>query len=250
MQIIVQGLAVSYEEQGSGPGILLLHGWGSNLRVFDGITAAMADAFRVVRFDWPGFGGSQTPPPTWGIQEFAAFTKAFCDKIGLLPQAIIGHSMGGQVAVRLVGSQLLQPTHLVLIGAAAVRPARSLRTNSYMLAAKTGKLLLGKTALGARLRKRLYASAGTEDYLGTHGMQEIYGRIVNPREDQRELARNIKIPALLIWGDRDQDTPLERARLLEAAIPDARLEVVPGAGHYVMLDASPVVTRLLREFLS
>jgi pimeloyl-ACP methyl ester carboxylesterase len=187
------------------------------------------------------------PPLDWGVDDFAGFVVAFCDKLKLKPDVLIGHSFGGQLAVNLVGKGLIEPKELILLAASAVRPDKTSRDLAYNSVAKVGKRLVPPGPLARKLRERLYGAAGTTDYLESGPMQPVYRRIVG--EDQRDNAAKITCPTLLIWGDNDQDAPLERGRLLHKAIPGSRLEVIPGAGHYAYLDEPEAVMKLIKEGL-
>lgn len=247
MKLLVDGLAVNYDDTGKGPVILMLHGWGSNLQVYDNLTLQLKKNYRVVRFDWPGFGGSELPKTTWGIDEFTVFAAAFCAKLGVSPDILVGHSMGGQTAVHLVGSGQLKPQKLILLAASAVRPAQGTREMLYKLIAKSGKHLV-RGRLAERLKHRLYRQTGTSDYLNSGQMQASYRQIVT--QDQTGLARNITIPTLVLWGDQDNDAPLERGKLLASIINHSQLEVLPGAGHYMFVDEPERSLQIINEFLS
>lgn len=248
-QLIIDGLATSYTDQGTGPVVLMIHGWGSSGAAYDVLAAAVAKHHRVVRLDLPGFGGSQLPPTTWGIPEYSLHTVVFCHKLGISPQAVIGHSMGGQMALYLVGQGLLRPQRLVLFGASGVRDAHTLRQRLTVLLAKTGKLATRPfPRLAHRLRTSLYQANGNTEYLeATPQLAANYRRVIT--EDQRANAANTHIPTLLIWGEDDADTPLRNAHILQRIIPGSTLEVLPGAGHFVFLDKPADSERLVLEFI-
>lgn len=246
MNTIVDGLLTRYSDEGEGPLILMLHGWGSNLSVYDGLASALVKKHRIVRFDWPGFGGTQKPATAWGVEAFAAFCEGFCIKLDIRPDAIVGHSMGGQTAVNIVGRGALTPKKLVLLAASAVRPQPGAREQLFKVAAKFGKKVVpSKMQSGAKAK--LYQAAGTTDYLQTQSMAPSYQMII--REDQLKWAREIKVPTLLVWGDADVDAPPERAAMLSQAIQGSDLKLFKDAGHFVFLDQPEGVTKLLTEFI-
>ena len=247
MKIIVDGLATEYTENGSGPSIVLLHGWGSSADVFVDLITNLAQKHRVFAINLPGFGGSEQPKTVWGIKDYAYFVAAFCKKFGLRPEAILGHSLGGQIAVHIVGNELLDPDKLILIGAAALRPKLSAKKRSIKFLAKTGKSILGKSALGEAAKKRLYGSIGSSEYLDSPAMQPIYRRVIT--EDQSEAAERIDCQTLLLWGASDTDTPLDHGKKLASLITRSELKVNPG-GHFIFLDAANDVNAAIMEFLN
>ncbi len=247
MNVILNGLNVHYQVHGSGPVMLMLHGWGSDLQVYDHVAESFYESHQVVRFDWPGFGRSQAPSSDWGIDEYAAFTRAFCHKISIEATVLVGHSMGGQTAVNLVGRRQIKPQKLVLLAASAVRPQPTSREKAYKVVAKLGKLVVRNQAIARRLKTRLYSHAGTMDYLNSGVMQASYRRIIT--QDQREYAAKISVPTLLLWGDHDTDAPLARGKLLHQTIPHAQMEVLPGAGHYLFLDEPKATIASMKRFI-
>jgi pimeloyl-ACP methyl ester carboxylesterase len=154
MKAIINGLATSYTENGTGTSILILHGWGSSSDVFDDMIQKLSTNHRVVALNLPGFGGSEQPKTVWGVKDYAYFVTAFCKKQDLRPDILLGHSLGGQIAVHIVGNELLDPAKLILIGAAALRPLPSLKKRSIQTIAKVGKTVLGNSKLGQTVKKR------------------------------------------------------------------------------------------------
>lgn len=247
MQVIVGATALTYEDSGHGPVMLLLHGWQDSLRTFDPLVADLAPHFRVVRLDLPGFGQSQLPPSSWGLAEYVDTVEGFLDKLGLKPAVLVGHSLGGRVLIKGVGAGRLSAGHLVLLASAGIGKSKSLRNRAFGLAAKTGKLLAAALPASARrsLRQKLYSAAGS-DYLGAGELKAVFVRIV--REDLRAAASQIKVPTLLIWGDRDSETPLADGHLLHRLIAGSRLEIIAGAGHFLHHNEPARIAALIREF--
>src|SRR3989338_8464939 len=102
--MIVDNLATEYADQGQGPVILMLHGWGGSLHGFDLLVNDLVQNHRVIRLDLPGFGGTDAPTETWNLDNYISFTKNFVNKLFPVDpsspgssgwnsiEAIIGHS--------------------------------------------------------------------------------------------------------------------------------------------------------------
>jgi len=246
MQVVVKGHAVTYQQTGHGPDVLLLHGWGSDLHAFDPLVPELVEKFRVTRFDWPGFGGSEVPTSDWGVPEYAEFLAAFMAKKKLESPTIIAHSFGGRVVLNAL-ARGLKLHKLVLVGSGGV-PAAAGRRAGYRAVAKVGKvatvLLPG---VRQKLRKKLYPHAGATDYLTAGPLRETFKRTVsfNSLPD----AAKVKVPALLIWGAEDAETPVAQGEQLHQAISGSRFEIIYQAGHYVWLDQPKAVEQLLEEWL-
>lgn len=249
--VIVNGLAAAYRTDGSGPAVLLLHGWGSSLDAFEGIARELAADYQVVRVDLPGFGGSEMPKSDWYIQDYAEWVQAFLQKVGVAElHAVMGHSFGGRISIKAVSHGLFMAQKLVLMGSAGVRQSQTARNRAYKAIAKIGKAITAippLTVLQPRLKKALYKSAGATDYLNAGAMKQIFLNTIN--EDLQADARAITTPALLVWGENDTETPPAQGVQLASCIQGSQLKVLPAAGHYVFIDAQPQVMQLLKQFL-
>jgi pimeloyl-ACP methyl ester carboxylesterase len=244
----IAGLSTRYLVRGSGPAVLVLHGWGASIETVFPIVAGLERVGTVYALDLPGFGQSAPPPQPWGVEEYQAFVASFMDVLGIERASIVGHSNGGRIAIGIASTEPRRVTKLVLVNSAGIRPKRTLRWYRRVAMAKLGKYaarLLGGP--GERLRALLIRRAGSTDYLAAGAMRPTLVRLVN--SDLREHLPRIAVPTLLIWGADDTDTPLSAARLMEKLIPDAGLVVFEGAGHYSYLDQSSRFATVVSHFL-
>lgn len=251
MKLIVENLALNYLDEGKGAVVLMLHGWASELTTFDNLARELAQSYRVVRLNLPGFGGSEPPADTWGVGEYAQFVKKFLQKLQINDNlyGLIGHSLGGRIAIEAVGAGTLSPKRLVLLGSHGIRESSSLRNRLFWLAAKAGKvvaIILPKRWQGC-LRGRLYRTAGSSDYLQAGSMRAIFSKIIN--QDARAQAAQITVSTLLIYGEHDQETPVRYGKIFNGCIPGSRLKVIKSASHYVHQDQPEQVKELIRAFL-
>jgi pimeloyl-ACP methyl ester carboxylesterase len=250
MQIVVDDLLVQYEQSGSGGRVvLLLHGWGDDVRSWQALMAELAQTYHVVALNLPGFGGSQIPPEAWGLDEYGHFLAHFVEHIDLRPNIIIGHSNGGAIAIKGVASGALVADKLILLASAGVRSHNQGRKLLLKAVAKTGKavtLALPGTAR-QKLRRHLYAQAGSELLLVPQ-MEATFKKVVG--EDIISAAQKITIPTLLIYGEQDTATPPLYGRLLHEAIAESVFEVVGSAGHFVHHDQPATVGRLIKDFMA
>ncbi|MDL2341918.1 MAG: alpha/beta hydrolase [Patescibacteria group bacterium] len=249
MNVVVNDLLVHYELQGQGKPVLLLHGWGDSLTGLTGLRKSLATSFQVVSLDLPGFGTTQTPKTVWNLDNYAQFLQAFLAKVDCTPYAVIGHSNGGALAIRAISLQQLQPEKLVLLAASGIRAGNSGRRLALKVIAKAGNattIWLPKPTR-QRLRKQLYGAAGS-DLLVVEHLQETFKETV--RQDVQADAARLTLPTLLIYADQDQAVPLQDGRTYQSLIKNSKLEVITGAGHFVHLDKSDQVNRLIEEFLA
>lgn len=253
MEIYIEGIKINYEQHGTGVDVLVLHGWGASIQTMRSVIDALKDTYRVTALDFPGFGHSDFPPDSFGVPEYTKLTRDFMLKLGINKAHIICHSFGGRVTILLASQHPEMVGKIVFTDAAGVRKPRTLkyylRTYSYKLAKRISKgdavkkLLL---ILGIDVDSRV-KNAGSTDYRAlSETMRRVFVRVVNL--DLKKHLSAIKSPSLLIWGENDQDTPLEYAKIMEKRIPDAGLVVFPGAGHYSFLDCFGQYIKIVTTF--
>ena len=245
----VQGLRIRYLERGSGTPLLLLHGWGSSLETFHGLGGDLARLFRVTAFDFPGHGESDLPPGTWRVDDFVELTLGLMAELGIEQAAVLGHSFGGRVAIKLAAARPEKVTRLVLVDAAGVPPPRTwrraMRRGASRFANGIGRHLGGP---GRAVRRAIVRRIASPDYLNAGPLRATFVAIVN--EDLRPALSAIKCPTLLVWGENDEDTPLADARIMEKLIPNSSLLVLKNAGHFSYLDQYGRLRLALIPFLN
>lgn len=224
---------------------LLLHGWGGSIASWEPVTEdLLARGFEVLAVDFPGFGNSGLPPAPWGVEDYTNHLIALLDELAFAPTNVIAHSFGGRVALVLAASRPDLVRRLVLVAAAGIRtdaPAPLRQT-----ATRVGKAIFslpGLTGIGEQIRRRVASS----DYLAAGALRQTFVKVVE--QDLRDFAARITRPTLLIWGDKDTETPLAQAQILESLIDDSGLVVLYGAGHFCYLEQFPRFARILGEFL-
>lgn len=251
MFVEINGIKTHYTDEGAGKPVVLLHGWGSSLDAFVRIRQALSDRFRVIALDFPGFGKSEMIAQPWDVSDYVAFFVKFSEEIGIECPVLIGHSFGGRVILKGVGSGLVKADKIVLIDSAGVKHKRSLRAKCRVAAFKTVKwflLLPGIRRVSAGTLEKARRHFGSADYNSAPAvLRQTLVKVVN--EDLCEYMPGIACPTLLIWGDQDTDTPLSDAKVMESRIPDSGLCVIKGAGHFSFLQSPFEVNAILNSFL-
>ncbi len=246
MQVVVNNLLTNYVQKGSGKNVLLLHGWGDSSKGMHLFIEALAKKYKVTSIDLPGFGGTQAPSEAWSVSDYAGFVQQFAYKIGLEPALVIGHSNGGAIAIRALSGGLVADK-LVLVASAGIRGEYKGRMQILRYITKAGKaiaMLLPKR-IQKKLRRKLYTTVGSDMLVAEH-LQETFKKVV--ADDVRQAASTLTVPTLLIYGDNDVSTPLAFGRKLEQAIPNSRLEVIPGGEHGLPTENTQQVINLIKGF--
>ena len=229
--------------------IVVLHGWGAHLEAVAPILAALHDTSDLIALDMPGFGESDPPPEAWDAHDYAAFVRDFLDQLGVSRAHFVGHSHGGRVSIVIASETPERVERLLLVDAAGIRPKRGARYYRRVAVAKLGRAAAkAGGAPGRRLQERMRARVASKDYLdASEAMRATFRAVI--AEDMTPRLASIRAPTLLVWGERDDDTPLWMAHRMEELIPDAGLVVLEGAGHYSYADAPGQFRAVARRFL-
>lgn len=258
----VLGIPTHVEQWGSGQEeIVLLHGWGKAVTL-DKHLAPLArllaeDGLRVTALEFPGHGQTGKPGEPWGVPEFGRWTAAALDALGIQQATFVAHSFGGRVALWLAANEPGRVRRMVLTGAAGLKRQQTQEEqNASARYQRQKRMLEGVKAVpllsrGAQaLQKALRDRRSSPDYLeADEDMKETFVRIVS--QDLRPLLAQIAQPTLLVWGDRDDATPLWMGQEMERTMQDAALVVFEGRGHFAYLEEAgrfaAIVKALMRE---
>lgn len=251
MNISIDGLNIEYTEQGSGIPVLFLHGWGSSFEFYKNIMSALSGRCRTVAVNFPGCGNSDTMKEPWRLEDYCDFVLKFMAATGLENPIMIGHSHGGRVILKMAAEKMVNPPKIVLLDSAGLIPKKTFKQKWRAKSFKTIKWFLTlpviKNYTGGLLDKarRHYGSA---DYNAAPlVLRQTLVSLVNT--DLRDIIHNISCPTLLIWGDKDTDTPLSDAKIIESLIKDAGLCVFENAGHFAFFEQQHRTIAILNSFI-
>lgn len=228
--------------------VLVLHGWNAHLEAVAPIVSPLAEQTEVLALDLPGFGESDDPPETWGSRDYARFVAALLERAGISRCHVVGHSRGGAVAIWLASERPELVARMILCDSAGLRPKRGTKYRLRVGLAKLGRLLGLLGPPGRRLQQRIRGRVASADYLeASEAMRDTFRRVI--AEDLSELLPGIEKPCLLVWGERDTDTPLWMGRRMEELLPDAALVVIDGADHFSYARQPALFARAATHFL-
>lgn len=249
MFIKSSGVDLFYETLGDGLPLILLHGWGHSGQTFISIKETLAEVCKVYILDLPGFGRSAIPSEPWGVEDYVRVLEDFVRALNIESPVLLGHSLGGQIATLYASRNPVQK--LILVNAAVIRHPMPLKGRIFKFASDSLRFL-GKVFRNEDLAEiiitKLRSRVGSADYRSaSRVMQQTLSRVL--RENLEGLLPNIKVPTLLIWGDKDTATPLSDAKLIEKLMPDAGLVVYEGAGHCSFLERRNEFVLVVKHFL-
>ncbi len=251
MFISIDGLNIEYTEKGNGTPLLLLHGWGSSFKFYEKIIDALSNRCRVVAVNFPGCGESDTMKSPWTLDDYCDFVLKFINAIELDNPILIGHSHGGRVTLKMTAEKMINPPKIVLLDSAGLIPKKSFKQKCRAKSFKTIKRILTLPVIknhSENLLNKARNHYGSADYNAAPPvLRQTLVSLVN--SDLREILPKITCPTLLIWGDKDTDTPLSDAKIIEKLIPDAGLCVYENAGHFAFFEQIGKTIAILNSFI-
>lgn len=248
--IDIDGINTAYiKREGGEKIVLILHGWGAYIESIMPIFNAIPEHYTVYAYDAPGFGDSEAPKEVMGTYDYYSFLLKFLEKFNIKRATFIGHSFGGKTLTILGARNKNLIDKLVLIDASGVIPKRKLSYYAKVYSFKAAKKLYMLThGNDDKALSKFYKNHGSDDYKEAEGiMRKCFVKVVN--ESTREEFKNIEAETLLIWGDKDDATPLYMGKIFEKEIKNSGLVVLKDAGHYSYLDKFGQFRAVINSFL-
>jgi pimeloyl-[acyl-carrier protein] methyl ester esterase len=251
------------ETRGRGPDLVLLHGWGLNLRVWDGLTRELSKSFRIITVDLPGHGRSP-----WNLKARTPAEQAWQVHAALASRSdhysLLGWSLGGQIALDLAAAMPGSVERLILVAttprfaasedwpygmqpAALERLAAQLRTNYKRTVSEFLELQVRGSAASEKVLAELHGSLFSHGE--AHPKALVAGLNTLRNSDLRSMLSLIRTPTLVIAGQYDRVTLPAASRALAEALPDARYVEFRRAAHAPFLSHTAEFATLVTKFL-
>ena len=233
--------------------LIILPGWGGNYETWRDFIKLITEYFDKIKvIELPCFGASPCPSTAWGVEEYSEYARAEIEKLHFENLALLGHSFGGQVAVKFISEHPENVKKLILSGPAVFRPSFSFRRFFFGLLVKFGKKLfeLPLVEKGSVFAKKLLYNKiiRSRDYLESAGMKrEIFKKII--RQDLRHLLPNIKTPALILWGKKDNFVPVKDGKKMAKMMPNSYLHIFKKGGHGLHIYNKDEMILVIQHFL-
>jgi pimeloyl-ACP methyl ester carboxylesterase len=271
-EVRIHGHSVCFRLAGQGPLIVLVHGVTGNSDQWEPVMHALRDRYTVFAPDLLGHGESAKPRGDYSLGAYASGIRDLLIGLSAEPATIVGHSLGGGIAMQLAYQFPERCGRLVLMSSGGiardVHPllrAASLPGSEIVLPIITHTRLLDIGAAVGRALGKIGLQTGPDIAEGARGYASLSDAgaraaflhtiraVIDPMGqrisalDRLYLAE--KMPSLIIHGDRDQIIPVDHAEIAHEAMPGSRLEILPGAGHFPQLAEPTKIARLLSEFI-
>lgn len=269
----IHGVRQAVVDQGDGDEVLLLiHGMAGSAQTWRAVLPQLAKKYRVIAPDLLGHGQSSKPRTDYSLGAFAVGLRDLLDELGVRSATVVGHSLGGGVAMQFLYQHPEYCRRLVLIGSGGLGP--DVGWILRLLAAPGAEFVMPVIAPPPVLR----AGNAVRSWLTSVGLRSPRGAEIwnayssfADSETRDAFLRTLRsvvdyrgqsvsalnrlnlregLPVLAIWGEDDNIIPVDHAYSALQARPDCRLEILPGIGHFAQVEAPFEVIELIDEFIS
>lgn len=227
----------SWQVKGSKSPLFCLHGWGQSHQNMEPLASLLKSDCAPYLFDLPGFGQSPPPDTVWSADDYADHFIAFMDANKIESASFLGHSFGGKISMSLAELYPDRIKQLILLAPSGLKPRLPLSRKIRRIGIRTSARLIkayDKFSGTQYFSDYFIPKYGSRDYQNANEMRSILVKSVN--EDYAGRVKNIQCPTLLLWGEKDKETPLEMGVRLAASIPNCQLVTFPYHGHYLADD--------------
>ena len=214
-----------------------MHGWGGSTDSFLGLAKQLSTNFRVTLVDFYGHGKTPYPDRELTLDDYVLSVYEIIKHYKMKSASIIAHSFGGRVALKLAYKYGYILDRLILIDSAGIKPRRGVKYHYKVFRHKILKKLHIKHKSGSADYNKLRPSE-----------KKTFINIVN--ENLTDILHKITVPTLIIWGNKDKDTPIYMARKLNKKLCSGGLVIIKDAGHFSYLDKPGRVLIIIRSFMS
>ena len=272
-QVELHGHPVIYRTAGSGPPVVLIHGMVNSSHHWREVALRLADRYTVIAPDLIGHGDSATPRGDYSLGAHAAVIRDLLTAIDVRGATIVGHSLGGGVAMQFFWQfpQLVERLVLVSSGGLGREVSPLLRSAALPGASIALRIVAGRRSLAAldrvaaaldasgsargvyvravvRALRPLERAGSREAFLQTlRSVIDLQGQHVSATDRLYLLG---PVPTLIVWGERDNTIPLQHGRSAHDAIPHSRFETLPRAAHFPHLEDPEGLADVLGDFVA
>ena len=250
-KLLIDGLEINYKTAGSGPAILILHGWGGSSDSWAKVQESLSTEFKVICPDLPGFGKTNTPALPWKLNDYLDFVLKFSSEIGMDKFILIAHSFGGRISIKLAAEHPDKIIKMVLTAPAGLKVRPNLKTKVIFLIAAAGNIIFSLKPLRVFknwTRDLFYFFIRKGDYAkANETMKETMKNVLS--EDLLSYLNQIKTKTLIIWGKKDKMVPLEHAYILHRSIENSELRIFDKVGHSPHLEVPERLINIIKSFI-
>src|SRR6201996_8706590 len=270
--VTIHGERIAVCDEGQGEPLLLIHGMAGSSQTWRAILPQLAKKDRGISPDLLGHGRSSKPRTDYSLGAFAVGLRDLLDELGVKSATVVGHSLGGGIAMQFLYQHPDYCRRLILISSGGL--GQDVGLILRLLSAPGAELVMPVIApkpvltVGNKLRSWL-RSAGIQSPRGAE-IWSAYSSLSDPDTRQsflrtlrsvvdyrgqavsalNRLGLRTDLPVMAIWGERDNIIPVQHAHAAHDARTDARLELLPDVGHFAHVEAPTEVVELIEDFIA
>ena len=259
-QVEIYGQKIYYQEAGSGPDAILLHGLGADRGAWAATVPALAAKYHVYVPDQVGFGQSDKPAIDYRVGTLVDFLDAFYKKVGITKATLVGNSLGGWVAMDFALAHPDKVARLVLVDSAGYSPKRiggAPLTRESLQALNPSTVAGEKRLMALVFYNKMFASDQfAEQAFSTHlrkndgyTIDRFIDSILRGEDVVDGRLGAIKVPTLVVWGREDRLVPLAAGKALAEDIPGAQTAILDSCGHVPPVECAAPFNAALLKYL-
>jgi triacylglycerol lipase len=253
---VLDGQTLAYLKAGNGPAVVIIHGLGGHKEDFHEVIARLAEHFTVYAPDMLGFGGSSRNAPLVGPGAQAAAVKALLAHEGVHSAYLAGNSAGGWVAATFAARYPEATRKLALIDPAGLKVTLSGPPPISLIPQTVAEMqaLLKATIAAPFAQSDAFAEQSLVRFEASGeaaSLKKLFADFVTPTntdETLDDVLPKVQVPTLVVWGELDGLFPAALADIVVAQSRNARKLVIPGASHFVQIDAPDALADALTAF--
>jgi pimeloyl-ACP methyl ester carboxylesterase len=250
-KINVNGIQLAYARRGKGTPLVLVHGYPLDHHLWDEVVPLLEDTFDLILPDLRGFGESSTVDSFYTMEDYASDLAGLLDHLGIQKAAIAGHSMGGYVALAFARLFRERVSGLGLIASQVLADSEERKQGRYKSAAEVAEHGIGSVV--EAMTPKFTPDEGLQDFARKAMERQQPAAYIGAlkamaeRVDSTPLLASFHFPVVVIHGDTDSLIPIDRAREVKTAVPQAYLVEISGAGHMPMMEAKEQTAEALKH---
>ena len=247
-------LELFFEDHGQGRPVVLLHGYPLDHTIWKPVVNGLKDHARLIVPDLRGHGDSPVPEEgEWSIREMAEDVRALLDRLKIERAVVVGHSMGGYVALSFAHAYPQRVAGLALVTSQAAADTTEKRQARYIQIeeARRRGVRAVTDAMATKLTARPALAEALKLLMAKMSLQGLMASLkaMAERPDATPWLGDLDVPAVVIAGLTDSIIPIERGQTMAQLLPRGWLVQIENAGHMPMLEASEEVREALRQLL-
>jgi pimeloyl-ACP methyl ester carboxylesterase len=252
-KVNVNGIQLAYDRRGEGPPLVLLHGFPLDHHVWDEVVSLLENTFDVILPDLRGFGESTTVDTPYSMDDYASDVVDLLDQLGIRKAALVGHSMGGYVALAFVRLYPERISGLGLVSSQVLADAPERKEGRHKSAAEVAANGIGSVV--EAMTPKFTSDEGLQAYARSAMERQAPAAYIGAlkamaeRMDSSPLLSSFNFPVVIVHGGADSLIPIDRAQEVKSALPQAHLVEIPGAGHMPMMEAKEKTAEALKHLI-